>query len=466
MCGIFGIANHVDAARLTKLGLFALQHRGQQSTGMASELTFYTGLGKVSTVFTDEVMEKMLGTVFIGHNRYPTAGDGSKKNTQPLVMKTKYGTVKLGHNGNLTNAVSLRQNLEAKGRKFTTTADSEVILHLIDVSVEPEFSDALMEALSKVEGAYSLVILFNDVLIGVRDPLGFRPLVLGKLGNSWVLASETCAFDVIGAEYEREIEPGEAIWIKGESMTPIRFASSSRTAKCIFEHVYFSRPDSRVFDSTVLRNHSEHRKRYEMGRILYGETWKACGFTADIVVGIPDSGLDAAQGFADASGIPLARGFVRNHQIVDRTFIDPNKDQRRQLVRLKLNPIRDVLSGKRVILIDDSIVRGTTSQEIVQMVTEAGALKDEIHMRASSPPQLNSCFYGIDTPTQHELIAWIMKGDIKAIGKFLGVRTLGFLSLQGLRKAVEAKPNEYCDGCFIDNYPTRLLDLKQSLLTK
>ena len=461
MCGVFGIVNNRDGARLTRLGLFALQHRGQQSTGIGSEVSYHTGTGLVSEVLTDDVIKKIIGTVFVGHNRYPTAGDDSERNAQPLVMKTKYGIVKIVHNGNLTNALSLRRDLEDKGRYFITTADSEVILHLIDMSVEQAFPEALLEALSKIEGAYSLVMLFDDVLIGARDPLGFRPLVLGKLNSSWVLASESCALDIISALYVREVEPGEAVWIKGESLTSIRFAPSYRTAKCIFEHVYFSRPDSRVFDAELLTYHSEQKKREQMGRILWTETWQDSGLEADIVVGVPDSGMDAAKGFADASGIPLEKGLVRNHYS-PRTFIDSKRATRGLKVRAKLNPVPEILKDKRVILIDDSIVRGTTSQEIVQMVAAAGAAN--VHMRVSSPPNYSSCFHGIDTPTRAELIAFRMDRNTQAIADYLRVDTLGYLSLHGLHRAVQARPNEYCDACFTANYPTKLRDFSAGLV--
>jgi amidophosphoribosyltransferase len=396
MCGIFGIANNSDAAQMTYLGLYALQHRGQESTGISSsdgdEVHTHKAMGYVSDIFSEDVIERLEGINAIGHTRYSTAGDSNEGNAQPIVVNCRYGTVALVHNGNLINAHSLRERLEEDGAIFQSTSDSEVILHLLTRSEADDIFGALGETLSQIQGAFSLLLLTKDSLIAVRDPNGFRPLNMGKLNGSYVFGSETCAFDLINAAYVREVEPGEIVQVRGEELKSVKALHAPRLAKCIFEHVYFSRPDSTVFGRSV------HASRDRMGRILAQEK----PVDADLVVPIPDSGVAAAIGYAQESGIPFAAGLIRNHY-VGRTFIEPKTKIRNLGVKVKLNPVRDLLAGKRVVLIDDSIVRGTTSRKIVKMVRAAGA--KEVHMRISCPPTLSPCFYGIDTPTKKELIA-------------------------------------------------------------
>src|SRR5436190_2753665 len=442
MCGIFGIANHSDAANQTYLGLYALQHRGQESTGISSsdgtQVLTHKAMGYVADVFSEDVMAKLKGVNAIGHTRYSTAGDSSEGNAQPIVVKCTYGTVALVHNGNLINAVSLRESLEHQGSIFQSTSDSEVILHLLARSQAGTLLDALGETLAQVQGAFSLLLLTEDALIGVRDPNGFRPLNLGKVNGSYVLASETCAFDLIGAAYIREVEPGEIVLMRGDDLQSVKALHAPRLAKCIFEHVYFSRPDSVVFGRPV------QTSRDLMGRILAQES----PVDADIVVPIPDSGVTAAIGFSQESGIPFAFGLIRNHY-VGRTFIEPKTTIRNFGVKVKLNPVRELLAGKRVILIDDSIVRGTTSRKIVKMVRAAGA--KEVHMRISCPPTLSPCFYGIDTPTKKELIA--SSHTVEEICKCIEADSLGYLSLPGLIRSVGGRGDEFCTACYTGQYP-------------
>ena len=448
MCGIFGIANHSDASQMTYLGLYALQHRGQESTGISSsdgdQVHTHKAMGYVADVFSEDAMAKLTGVNAIGHTRYSTAGDSNEGNAQPIVVNCRYGTVALVHNGNLINALSLREKLELEGAIFQSTSDSEVILHLLTKSEADSLFGALGETLMQVQGAFSLLLLTEDSLIGVRDPNGFRPLSLGKLNGSYVLASETCAFDLIGATYVREVEPGEIVLIRGEELTSIKALHAPRLSKCIFEHVYFSRPDSTVFGRSV------QASRDQMGRILAQES----GVEADLVVPIPDSGVSAAIGYSQESGIPFAFGLIRNHY-VGRTFIEPKTKIRNFGVKVKLNPVRELLAGKRVILIDDSIVRGTTSRKIVKMVRAAGA--KEVHMRISCPPTLSPCFYGIDTPTKKELIA--SSHTVEEIGKYIEADSLAYLSLQGLIKAVGGKGNEFCTACYTGQYPIDFADM-------
>jgi amidophosphoribosyltransferase len=442
MCGIFGIANHSDASQMTYLGLYALQHRGQESTGISSsdgeQVYTHKSMGYVADVFSEDVIAKLKGTTAIGHTRYSTAGDSNEGNAQPIVVKCTHGTVALVHNGNLINAVSLREMLETQGAIFQSTSDSEVILHLLARSQADTLVDALGETLAQVQGAFSLLLLTEDSLIGVRDPNGFRPLNLGKVNNSYVLASETCAFDLIGASYVREVEPGEIVLIRGGELKSVKALSSPRLSKCIFEHVYFSRPDSLVFGRTV------QTSRDLMGKILAEEH----PVDADLVVPIPDSGVTAAVGYSQQSGIPFAFGLIRNHY-VGRTFIEPKTRIRHFGVKVKLNPVKELLAGKRVVLIDDSIIRGTTSRKIVKMVRAAGAT--EVHMRISCPPTLSPCFYGIDTPTKKELIA--SSHTVEEICKYIEADSLGYLSLAGLVRAVGGKGNEYCTACYTGQYP-------------
>ena len=448
MCGIFGIANHSDPARMAYLGLYALQHRGQESTGMSSsdgnQVYTHKAMGYVADVYDEDVFAKLKGSNAIGHTRYSTAGESSEGNAQPIVVKCTYGTVALVHNGNLINAVGLREELERQGAIFQSTSDSEVILHLLARSQTHDLLDALAETLAKVQGAFSLLLLTEDALIGVRDPNGFRPLSIGKVNGSYVLASETCAFDLIGATYLREVEPGEIVHIRGEELRSVKALHAPRLAKCIFEHVYFSRPDSIVFGRTV------QTSRDLMGRILAEES----PVDADLVVPIPDSGVSAAVGYSQQSGIPFAFGLIRNHY-VGRTFIEPKTTIRHFGVKVKLNPIKELLTGKRVILIDDSIVRGTTSRKIVKMVRAAGA--KEVHMRISCPPTLSPCFYGIDTPTKKELIA--SSHTVPEICKYIEADSLAYLSLPGLIRAVGGNGNEFCTACYTGQYPLDFADM-------
>ena len=447
MCGIFGIANHPDAATQTYLGLYALQHRGQESTGISSsdgdQVYTHKSMGYVADVFSEDVLAKLQGHNAIGHTRYSTAGDSNEGNAQPIVVKCTYGTVALVHNGNLINAVSLREGLERQGAIFQSTSDTEVILHLLARSESDTLIDALAETLVQVQGAFSLLLLTEDSLIGVRDPNGFRPLNLGRVNGSYVLASETCAFDLIGATYVREVEPGEIILIHRDEVKSVKALSAPRLAKCIFEHVYFSRPDSIVFGRTV------QSSRDMMGRILAQES----SIPADLIVPIPDSGVTAAIGYSQESGIPLAFGLIRNHY-VGRTFIEPKTRIRHFGVKVKLNPVKELLQGKRVVLVDDSIVRGTTSRKIVKMVRAAGA--KQVHMRITCPPTMSPCFYGIDTPTRKELIA--SSHTVEEIGKYIEADSLAYLSLSGLVRAVGGKGSEFCTACYTGQYPIDFVD--------
>ena len=443
MCGIFGIANHDEASPLTYLGLYALQHRGQESTGIASSdgeiVHLHKSMGHVADVFSEEILATQLkGTLAIGHTRYSTAGDSSVNNAQPIVVKCAYGTVAVCHNGNLINAVQLKQDLEKQGAVFQSTTDTEVILHLLARSEQGDIREGIAEMMGHVQGAYSLLFLTKDSVIGVRDPNGFRPLCLGKLDGGWALASESCAFDLINAQYVREIEPGEIVTIRGGQVESVHMPRAPRLSKCIFEHVYFSRPDSMVFGRTV------QTSRDKMGRTMAKES----PVEADLVVPIPDSGVAAAIGYSHESGIPLAFGLIRNHY-VGRTFIEPQSSIRHFGVKVKLNPVRELLAGKRVILIDDSIVRGTTSRKIVKMVKAAGA--KEVHMRISCPPTISPCYYGVDTPNKSELIA--SSHTVEEIRKYIEADSLAYLSMKGMLEAVAAEPNEFCTACYTGKYP-------------
>jgi len=450
MCGIFGIANHSDASRMAHLGLYALQHRGQESTGISSsdgdQVFTHKSMGYVADVFSEDVLKRLKGRNAIGHTRYSTAGDSSEGNAQPIVVKSfrNYGTVALVHNGNLINAFSLRERLERQGAIFQSTSDSEVILHLLARSEADNLLDALAETLAQVQGAFCLLLLTQDSLIAVRDPNGFRPLNLGKVDGSYVLASETCAFDLIGATYIREVEPGEIVLMRGDDLQSVKALHAPRLAKCIFEHVYFSRPDSVVFGRTV------QTSRDLMGHILAQES----PVDADLVVPIPDSGVAAAIGYSQESRIPFAFGLIRNHY-VGRTFIEPKTKIRHFGVKVKLNPVKELLTGKRVVLIDDSIVRGTTSRKIVKMVRAAGA--KEVHVRISCPPTLSPCFYGIDTPTKKELIA--SSHTVEEIAKYIEADSLAYLSLPGLIRAVAGKGSEFCTACYTGQYPIDFVDM-------
>ncbi len=449
-CGIFGIYNHPEAARMTHLGLYALQHRGEEAAGICSsdgkDLYVYKGRGLVGEVFNDEKnITRLPGSLAIGHVRYSTTGSSNLVNAQPYKVNYSRGQVAIAHNGNLVNAQLLRGELEAYGSIFGTTTDSEIFVHLMASPSYKSHEEAVVESVKKVEGAYSLVILTETQLIGVRDPRGFRPLCFGKLGQGYALASETCAFDLIEADFIREVAPGEVLVIdeKGpRSYFPFK-DSKIQKAQCIFEHVYFARPDSTIFGDNV------GLVRERLGRNLAKEH----PAKADIVVPVPDSGNFAAMGFAKESGIPLAHGFTRNHY-VGRTFINPTQSARTLKVKIKLNPIREVVDGKRVVVVDDSIVRGNTAKSRVKLLRKAGA--KEVHMRISCPPHISPCYYGIDFPSKNELLA--CNNSMDEIKKFLDVDSIGYLSLEGMLAATTQDKNHFCSACFSENYPTPLFD--------
>jgi amidophosphoribosyltransferase len=448
-CGVFGIFGNSEAAKMTYLGLYALQHRGQESAGIATsdggQLRVHKSMGHVQEIFTPSVIAKLPGDSAIGHTRYSTAGDTVLTNAQPVVIDCNKGKLALGHNGNLTNAIELRKKLEHRGSIFQTTSDTEVIVHLIARSNARNLSGAIADALNQVEGAYSLLLLTPDEIFAIRDPRGFRPLALGRLNGAWVAASETCAFDLIDAEYVRDVEPGEMVRISRGGLESIRFAPEKPNQFCIFEHVYFSRPDSIVFGKPV----NETRER--LGRLLAQEHPVA----ADIVVPVPDSGVPSAVGYAAESGIPFRMGLIRNHY-VGRTFIEPSQAIRDFGVKLKLNPIRRMIEGQRVILVDDSIVRGTTSRKIVRLVRDAGAT--EVHVRIACPPTISPCYYGVDTPRREELIA--ANNSVEEIRKYLAADSLGYVSLPSLRAAVADTKGDFCTSCYTGNYPTELVQLE------
>ena len=453
-CGVFGVFGHPEAANLAYLGLYALQHRGQESAGIVSsdgnDLHLHRAMGEVEEIFQPSVLAKLPGSLAIGHTRYSTAGDKALLNAQPITIDCNKGKIALGHNGNLTNAAEWRRKLEHRGSIFQTNSDTEVIVHLIARSQARNLSGALGDALNQVEGAYSLLVLTQDELYAVRDPRGFRPLVLGRLplpggGEVWLAASETCAFDLLNAQYVREIEPGEMVRISRSGIESIHFAPEKPRQQCIFEHVYFARPDSIIFGRSV------NESRESLGRLLAREH----PVDADIVVPVPDSGVPAAVGYALESKIPFRMGLIRNHYI-GRTFIEPSQAIRNFGVKLKLNPIRGLIEGQRVILVDDSIVRGTTSRKIVRMVREAGAR--EVHVRISCPPTISPCYYGVDTPTREELIA--SSNSPEEIRKFLGADSLGYVSLPALRQAVADTEGKFCTSCYTGIYPTDLVQLE------
>jgi amidophosphoribosyltransferase len=444
-CGVFAIYGHPDAAKLTQLGLYGLQHRGQESAGIAvsdgSAISHHKGMGHANEVFSAEILNSLPGHIAIGHTRYSTSGETDLRNAQPLTVSCQKGQVALAHNGNLVNAAAIRRELEARGDIFQTTSDTEVILHFFARSKQTGIPESLADALDRVQGAYSLVALFKESVYGIRDPRGFRPLCLGRLGDAYVLASETCAFDLINASYIRDIEPGEMVILDRRGITSLRFSPPAQPAQCIFEHVYFSRPDSLVFGRSV------QASREMLGRLLAREH----PAEADIVVPVPDSGVPAAIGFSEESGIPLKIGLIRNHY-VGRTFIEPSQASRDLGVKLKLNPVRSLIEGNRVVLVDDSIIRGTTSRKIVRLVREAGAR--EVHMRISCPPTVSPCFYGIDTPTRQELIA--STHSLEEIRNYIEADTLGYLSLEGLRQAVGDHERRYCLACYTASDPTTI----------
>jgi amidophosphoribosyltransferase len=441
-CGVFGIYGHSEAANLTYLGLYALQHRGQESVGIASSdggrLQAHKAVGYVADNFDEPTITRLAGMSAIGHVRYSTAGESGIKNAQPILIDCAHGEIAICHNGNLVNAQELRDMLVREGSIFQTTSDTEVLLHLYARSKAGSPEKALIESISQAQGAFSLVLLTKDRLIAVRDPHGFRPLTLGRLGDAYIVCSETCALDLIDAEWIRDIEPGEVFIVGPEGARSLHPFPPARKAHCIFEHVYFARPDSYVFGRSV------NEVRTSLGRRLAKEH----PAEADVVVPIPDSGVCAATGFAAAAGLPLQMGLIRNHY-VGRTFIEPHQSIRHFGVRVKLNPVKSILEGRRVVLVDDSIVRGTTSRKIVKMVRNAGAR--EVHMRISCPPTISPCFYGVDTPKRSELIG--ASHSVEQIREFIGADSLGYLSLEGLLSPVGSERSSYCTSCYTGEYP-------------
>ena len=449
MCGIIGVSGVPDAARVAYLGLYSLQHRGQESSGIVAVdgegvARSHRGMGLVSENFNDQVLASLTGDVAIGHTRYSTAGSSILANAQPFLARYREGPLALGHNGNLTNAVPLRADLVAKGSIFQTTSDSEVLVHLIARSEAREPEDQILDALERVDGAYSLVLTIGRTLYALVDPRGFRPLILGKLGPGYVVASETCALDLIGAEVVRELEPGEMLRIHEGEVVRLPNLPKKASQRCIFELVYFSRPDSTIFHRSV------DGVRRALGRELAKEH-PAPG--ADCVFSVPDSSNAMALGFSEQSGIKLEHALIRNHY-VGRTFIQPSQAGRNAKVKIKFNPVREVLEGKKVVIVDDSLVRGTTSRGLVQMIRQAGA--KEVHFRIASPPITGPCWYGIDTPSKSELIA--SSNTVEQIRKHLGVESLGYLSLDGMLRAAGGDPKEFCHACFSGAYPTPIPD--------
>ncbi len=457
-CGVVAIHNHPDAARQAYLALYSLQHRGQESAGIATadyeNLWNIKGMGLVAEIFTDDVLAKLPGSLAIGHTRYSTTGDSALLNAQPIRVDSTKGLIAIAHNGNLVHLGNLRTQLEREGAIFQTTSDSEIIVQLIAHSKEPTLIDAIADSLRQVEGAFSIVMMTRDSIFAARDPRGFRPLSMGRIANAdstetIVFASETCAFDLLRATYDREVKPGELVMVSREGVTCRQFSSGIPQASCVFEHVYFSRPDSKVFGRWV------QESREEMGRHLARES----GVDADLVVPVPDSGVTAAIGYAAESGIPFRFGLIRNHY-VGRTFIEPEQRVRDFGVKLKLNPVRNLLEGKRVILIDDSIIRGTTSRKIVRMVRGAGA--KEVHLRISCPPTTSPCFYGVDTPSKRELIA--ANQSVQEICEYIEADSLAYLSLDGLLRACDgADGKRYCTACYTGVYPTQWVDVEDIL---
>ncbi len=452
-CGVFGIFGHPEASNLTYLGLYSLQHRGQESCGIVSSdgtrLRAHRGMGLVADVFRDETLfSRLSGASAIGHVRYSTAGGSDLKNVQPIMVDYLRGSIAVAHNGNLVNAQEIRNELELSGSIFSTTSDTEVLVHLLARAQADSLPERVGEVLQVVRGAYSLVFLTETRMVAVRDPNGFRPLVLGKLDGAYVVASETCAFDLIEAEFIREVEPGEMIVVSKDGMKSYHPFGKVNPTPCIFEHIYFARPDSIVFGRQV------YGVRKEFGRALAREH----AVEADVVIPIPDSGVPAAVGYAEESGIPFQLGLIRNHY-VGRTFIEPQQSIRHFGVKIKLNPVREVIEGKRVIVVDDSIVRGTTARKIIKMIRAAGAR--EIHMRISSPPTSFPCYYGIDTPTRKELIS--SSHTVDEINRYITSDTLGYLSREGMREAAGVpggSTGHFCDACFSGFYPVKFPRLK------
>ena len=461
-CGVVAIHGHAEAAKLAYLGLHALQHRGQESAGIVSSdeqrLHTHKAMGLVADIFTEDVLSRLPGRLAIGHTRYSTSGDSSVLNAQPIMVDCNKGMIALAHNGNLVNANLIRHRLEQQGSIFQTTSDTEVVVHLIAQSKEQTLPEAIADALRRIEGAFSLVLMTRDRVFAVRDPRGFRPLAMGRIvvsaaeheaghKDAIVFASESCAFDLIGATYEREVKPGEMVVVGPEGIYSRYYAPKGEQSNCIFEHVYFSRPDSIVFGRPVVES------REALGRQLA----KEAPVEADIVVPVPDSGVTAAMGYSAESGVPFRFGLIRNHY-VGRTFIEPEQSVRDFGVKLKLNPVRSLLEGKRVVLIDDSIVRGTTSRKIVRMVRNAGAR--EVHMRISCPPTISPCFYGVDTPSKKQLIA--ANKSVEEIRQYIGADSLAYLSLEGMKQACgEGEAPTYCTACYTGKYPTQWVDVEE-----
>jgi amidophosphoribosyltransferase len=441
-CGVFGIFGHPEAANMTYLGLYALQHRGQESAGIAAsdgrEIRVTRAMGYVADVFNGQTLSKVPGSSAIGHVRYSTAGESRLSNAQPFLIDCAHGQLAICHNGNLVNATELRDELVRQGSIFQSNSDTEVVVHLYARARAGSVEDAIVDAVSQVQGAFSFAMLTRDHMIAVRDPHGFRPLALGRLNDAVVVSSETCAMDLIGATYVRDVEPGEILVVGDEGMRSIRPFPAAHVAHCVFEHVYFARPDSYVFGTSV------NEVRTNLGRILAREQPAA----ADVVVPVPDSGVCAAMGYAEASGVPLRMGLIRNHYI-GRTFIQPQASIRHFGVKVKLNPVRSILEGRRVVLVDDSIVRGTTSRKIVKMVRTTGAT--EVHVRISCPPTISPCFYGVDTPRRSELIA--ATHTLDEIATYLNADSVGYLSLDGLLSAVGSDRGKYCSSCYTGHYP-------------
>lgn len=465
-CGVMAIYNHFDAARMTYWGLYALQHRGQESAGIATadgmHVNDIKGMGLVSEIFTDDVLAKLPGHIAIGHTRYSTTGDSALLNAQPISVESTKGLIAIAHNGNLVNLGTSKERLERDGAVFQTTSDSEIIIQLIAHSKATTLVDCIAESLAQVDGAFSIVMMTRNRIFAARDPHGFRPLSMGRIigvdgaPDTFVFASETCAFDLLHAKYERDVEPGELVMVSEDGVTSRRFSAQTvPNASCIFEHVYFARPDSRIFGRWV------QKSREEMGRQLARESH----VDADLIVPVPDSGVTAAIGDATESGVPFNLGLIRNHY-VGRTFIQPEQRVRDFGVRMKLNPVRSLLEGKRVVLIDDSIIRGTTSRKIVRMVRAAGAT--EVHMRISCPPTISPCFYGVDTPSKKDLIA--ANKSIEEIREFIEADSLAYLSLPGLTHACTTgepaqglSPASFCTACYTGHYPTQWVDVEEIL---
>ena len=441
-CGLFGVYGHKEASMLTYLGLYALQHRGEESCGIISSngkrIYQHRAMGTVSDVFDKTALKKLKGSLAIGHVRYSTTGASTIKNAQPFVINYRRGAIAIAHNGNLTNSFELKKGLEDAGSIIQTSMDSELILHLLVKTKPKDIKESLVEILHKISGAYSLIILTNDRLIGIRDPYGFRPLCIGRLGDSFVLASETCALDLINAKYVRDVEPGEIVTIDKNGLKSTGFSPIKRKAFCIFEFIYFARPDSNIFTKNV------YLTRKKLGQTLA----KEYPVKADFIMPIPDSGTYAALGYSEESEIPIEMGMIRNHYI-GRTFIQPSQHTRDFSVKVKLNPIKDVLKNKKVVIVEDSIVRGTTSKTRMKALRAAGA--KEIHMRVSCPPLISPCYYGIDFPTTKELIA--ANDTIEEIRKFIGVDSLKYLSLEGMLNSMMLPKESFCTACFTKDYP-------------